>query len=592
VTERADKIEQRGAQFCAVSADGSRSFGCYDTEAEARERLRQVEAAKLADSLLAIREGNAKPEQLKLAIQSLSRVRPDSRDAADKAAVDFNFELAPGLKREIARDSAKASAKAIRRAFDDRVKEADGSKDAKKINRVPEDTISVNGASTKSDLVNSTSRADGSVFRVDRIGVIHTDRERRDGILAETTPEGFLKCDALLTRTGVFEYMDSEGNAWGEYRDAAEVFDADSLNSFSMVVITDDHPAEMVTTDNVKDVQVGHVGSDVRRDGDFVRASLIITDPQVIRSIQDGKVELSCGYFAQVVQDSGVAPDGTPYTSRQTDIRGNHLALVDEGRAGPACRILLDSGGAISKQDSIMPKKKKEEQKHVDARVIVGGEEFDVPDEVAAAMAQMTEKLEAQGAELERLKAPAAEEPEEMGDMEGEGEESSATSEPEPPVKEEDEMKNDAADKMQAVLDAMQAKIDGLESKLKASESTQGARIDARVRLVADCQRILGKDVKTDGVDPLELKKQVIAKVDPEWGKKCDGKSPEYIEAAYEMALENEAKRVDSSAELLAVTAPTQLQDTGATSVADAYKAMQNRFKESYRKAPKREEMN
>ena len=40
------KLQKRGSQWCAVSEDGTKSLGCYPTEAEARERLRQVEAAK------------------------------------------------------------------------------------------------------------------------------------------------------------------------------------------------------------------------------------------------------------------------------------------------------------------------------------------------------------------------------------------------------------------------------------------------------------------------------------------------------------------------------------------------------------------
>lgn len=42
------KIVQKDGEFCAVSEDGETSFGCFPTEEEARERLRQVEAAKAA----------------------------------------------------------------------------------------------------------------------------------------------------------------------------------------------------------------------------------------------------------------------------------------------------------------------------------------------------------------------------------------------------------------------------------------------------------------------------------------------------------------------------------------------------------------
>lgn len=50
--KRRDKIVRRQGQFCAVSEDGSRSLGCFDTAEQAGERLRQVEAAKAkADGL-------------------------------------------------------------------------------------------------------------------------------------------------------------------------------------------------------------------------------------------------------------------------------------------------------------------------------------------------------------------------------------------------------------------------------------------------------------------------------------------------------------------------------------------------------------
>lgn len=48
------KVEKRGDEFCAVSEDGETSFGCFPTEAEAKDRLKQVEAAKKA-------KGSSKP---------------------------------------------------------------------------------------------------------------------------------------------------------------------------------------------------------------------------------------------------------------------------------------------------------------------------------------------------------------------------------------------------------------------------------------------------------------------------------------------------------------------------------------------------
>ena len=506
----ADRIEQHGRQWCAVSEDGSKSLGCYDTEAEARERLRQVEAAIEA------------------------------------------------------KDSA-----------------------ANRSNRGPELSEIVNVGSSNSDMLNSP-RGD-SVFRVDRLGPVHCDKTRTDGVLAELTPEGFLRCEAMLTRIGVFDYEDAEGNSWGEFRDASEVFAGDSLDSFRMVVITDDHPADMVSAENVKDVQVGHVGSDVRRDGDHVRASLLITDTKIIRSIQDGKVELSCGYFAQVVQDAGVAPDGTPFTSRQTKIRGNHLALVEQGRAGPSCRLLLDSGDAITKQDIRMPKKKKSTEDKKDARVIVGGAEFDVPDEVAEALGEMTEKLEEQAAELARMKEPAAEEPAEDAEeaeieIEAKAEETEEVAEAD-----EDPMKTDA--KTKAKQDAMQARIDSLEAKLEASNKTEDARIDARVSLVTTCRKVLGADFKTDSVSEIDLQKAIVVHCTPSMKTKLDGKSADYVRAAYEMALDAESKRVDSSADLLEVTGNAILDNAGGkdSDIETAHADMMQHFRDNYRQPAAKE---
>jgi hypothetical protein len=47
LTETVNKtIREQDGQWCVYSADGSRSFGCYDTEREANARLRQIEAFK------------------------------------------------------------------------------------------------------------------------------------------------------------------------------------------------------------------------------------------------------------------------------------------------------------------------------------------------------------------------------------------------------------------------------------------------------------------------------------------------------------------------------------------------------------------
>jgi hypothetical protein len=331
-----------------------------------------------------------------------------------------------------------------------------------------------------------------TVRRVDYLGEVHFDPERTDGALAQFTAEGFLRVDARLTRVGVFTYGDAAGNTWGELRTPEEVFDEDSLRSFEMVVLTDDHPQDFVDASNVKEVQVGHVGTNVRKDGDFVSASIVVTDPQVIRSIADGKVELSCGYSAQVIKEDGVSPSGTPFQARQTNIRGNHVALVTKGRAGPNCRLLTDSGDALTIMESPMEKQEIKNPAADTTEV----EETLPPKKVDEALTPEVEKST--------------------------------------PVKEiKMEQNKDEAT-------ALRARVDALEAELAQGKERETARIDARVNLVTTARGILGTDHKTDGVDDATLMREVVLHVNPKLKDRLDANAdaPGYLRASYEAAVD------------------------------------------------------
>lgn len=340
-----------------------------------------------------------------------------------------------------------------------------------------------------------------TVRRVDYLGEVHFDPERTDGALAQFTAEGFLRVDARLTRTGVFTYGDADGNTWGELRTPEEVFDGDSLRSFEMVVLTDDHPQDFVDASNVKMVQVGHVGTDVRRDGDFMIASIVITDLQVIRSIADGKVELSCGYTAQVIKEDGVSPTGAPFSAFQTNIRANHVALVTQGRAGPNCRLLTDSGDALTIMDTPMEKSK--EKTPAMATVVVDGVEHSVPVQVAKALTKV---------DAAPVQETPAETPKESKMI--------------------DENKQEAT--------ALRARVDVLEAELAGNKNRETARIDARVNLVTTARGILGADHKTDGVEDAPLMREVILHVSPNLKGRLDANADDegYLRASYEAAVD------------------------------------------------------
>lgn len=153
------------------------------------------------------------------------------------------------------------------------------------------------------------------------------------------TPEGYLICvDSVLARTGKQSYRrnevfsDSDDETEIEIdRSPEEVFSEKTLASFENKPICIQHPDEDVTTNNYKDLAVGFV-RDIKRgesDGqDVMLGTLVITDSEAIRMVEEGELtDLSCGY------DCDIADEPNP---QQRNIRGNHVALCEQGRAGIA----------------------------------------------------------------------------------------------------------------------------------------------------------------------------------------------------------------------------------------------------------------
>ncbi len=160
--------------------------------------------------------------------------------------------------------------------------------------------------------------------------------------ISRREPEGSLLClNVPVARTGTQDYLPEElGLAPGSsfisvYRPEEEVFSPETIASFEGMPVTNDHPPEGVDTSNIRALQKGHAHN-VRRgsgeESDLLLADLIITDPGLIDLIlEEGKREISCGYTYELHEENG------QYIQRK--IRGNHVAVVDAGRAGPRVSI-------------------------------------------------------------------------------------------------------------------------------------------------------------------------------------------------------------------------------------------------------------
>lgn len=164
----------------------------------------------------------------------------------------------------------------------------------------------------------------------------------------EKTPEGYLKVTARMSRTGVQDYHprelglnDSKKTLIRLYRSEDEVFSEDSMKSFALKPVTDNHPAELVSADNFRSLAIGFSGEKIVRDGNYLRGTLVITDPTAIARIENGPElsEVSLGYTLDVDMTPGFTKDGEAYDGRQINIRGNHIALLGAGRCGGACRL-------------------------------------------------------------------------------------------------------------------------------------------------------------------------------------------------------------------------------------------------------------
>jgi hypothetical protein len=171
------------------------------------------------------------------------------------------------------------------------------------------------------------------------------------------TPEGYLiALNCPLARTGIYEYLGSEigldnNDIVRVYRPEEEVFSKASIASFNGKPITNEHPSTWVEVNNNSIYEKGTVINARRGMGgesDLLLGDLIIKDPILIEEIEnDVKKEISCGYDCDYV-DNG---DGT-YS--QKNIRGNHVAVVEKGRAGDRVAI---KDSEIKKGEKNMPSK-------------------------------------------------------------------------------------------------------------------------------------------------------------------------------------------------------------------------------------------
>jgi len=105
---------------------------------------------------------------------------------------------------------------------------------------------------------------------------------------------------------------------------------ASSFNGKPLMIV---HKAQNAAGHD-REVVVGSASNPVW-DAPYIRADLAVWDGEAIKLIEsDQQRELSCGYYYDADMTPGDS-QGVRYDGVMRNIRGNHVALVEEGRAGP-----------------------------------------------------------------------------------------------------------------------------------------------------------------------------------------------------------------------------------------------------------------
>ena len=297
----------------------------------------------------------------------------------------------------------------------------------------------------------------------------------------EKTPEGFLRFfDVKLTRSGIFDYRKADGSISKELRCDTEVFAQKSLASLhNGLPITNKHPDSnepFVKPENFKNEVVGYSFGEVRQDGDFLRGNLTISDKEAIGAVLDNKRrQISLGYTVELEHKPGIF-NGERYDCQQKNIRYNHIALVERGRAGPECSLRLDANDAIQ----ILNRSVSVSEKQI---IDIDGEALELSEEaVRSFFAKKKEKIQMLEGRVDGLKEALAKEKEGRADAEDSN------------------------------------KIEAL--------------VQERIKLLDSCRSLLGSDARLDGKNEREIKEEAIKR--HYTGIKLDNKDLAYIDGVFD----------------------------------------------------------
>lgn len=274
-----------------------------------------------------------------------------------------------------------------------------------------------------------------------------------------------------ISKVGVFPYLgstiDRDGamgldpdKIYNVYRSEEELSSDECIESFKLLPWINEHEmlgVEMTPAEK-KGVE-GVIGEDVYFDDSdqTLKGNIKVFSENLKSSIDLGKEELSLGYRCKYEKESGIF-DGTRYDIAQRTIRGNHLALVEQGRMGPDVAVLDEierfSFTIDSKEFRMDPEKKEEGE----------GTEDMSPAEVTASIKEIMSQLATLAESMTAMKDMAKDE--ESVDAGGNGPEKKGQDE------EEEEKKDDdsAMDSLKSENSSLKTQVEKLQTSMDGFE--------------------------------------------------------------------------------------------------------------------------
>jgi len=355
---------------------------------------------------------------------------------------------------------------------------------------------------------------------------------------------GFIEVkDNPISKVGVFQYS---GRAIGKgdpnkmymvYRPEEELNNPETIESFRLLPFVDEHPADLLGSEDNDRPNVdgkpadGVIGEQIYFKDGYLYGNLKFFTDRIMRQLAKKKREISAGFRCMYEEAAGQYK-GLRYDYIQRNIRGNHGALVHQGRAGPEVAVMDHLTMTFDAKEFFMADPVENEDK--------GGE-------ASMTLAEITATLKAIGPQIVALNTAMA---------------AMAPSAAAAPAVDADPAALSDTTVSPAALDAVKSGMDALEKTIKVigvsveKLEAQGKGMDAKEVLATIAERdelYKGVSAVVGAFDHKEMTAQDIAVYGAEkFGLKVEAKDARVAVASF-LAAKPAAKKagfaLDSAAE-------------------------------------------